>query len=117
MSSDMLIAIAGVLLSLLFAYVPGASEWFEGLGYDADGNYDNGTRKRLVMLAFLVVVAGAGFGMACAGFAADFKLSLTCDRAGATGLVWALVEAIMFNQGTYTLTKNNAAKVRERRAK
>ena len=116
MSSDLMIAIAGVLLSLLFSYIPGASEWYEKLGYDAAGNYDDGVQKRLVMLGFLVLVAAAGFGMACAGFAADFKLGLTCDRVGATGLVWALVEAIMFNQGTHTLTKKNAAKVRKNRA-
>jgi hypothetical protein len=116
MSSEILIAIVGALLSLLFAYVPGASEWYEKLGYDVAGNYDDGTKKRLVMLGMLVVVAAVGFGLSCAGFAADFKLALTCDRAGATGLVWTLVVAIMANQTAHTLAKNNAAKVRKNRA-
>jgi len=48
MSAQLLSAVAGVLLSLLFSYIPGASDWFAAL---------DGTRKRLVMLGALVLVA------------------------------------------------------------
>ena len=58
MSSEVLSATAGVLLSLAFSYVPGLSGWFASL---------EGTHKRLVMLAALVIVSAGAFALSCAG--------------------------------------------------
>ena len=61
MSAELLSILAGSLLALLFAYLPGLSGWYERLGSNPSG----GTRKRLVMLACLALTAGASFGLAC----------------------------------------------------
>lgn len=50
MSSDKLSALAGVVLSLAFSYIPGLKTWFGGL---------SSTGKRLVMLAVLCEQRGA----------------------------------------------------------
>ena len=55
---EVLSAAAGVLLSLAFSYLPGLNGWFASL---------EGTHKRLVMLAALVLVAAGAFALSCAG--------------------------------------------------
>lgn len=104
MSAEILSAIAGSLLSLLFSYVPGLSTWYDKLGYDVAGNYDDGLKKRLVMLGLLFLVAAGAMGLSCAGWGADFGLSLSCDRAGVSGLLNALLLGVMANQSTYSIT-------------
>ncbi len=47
-SSEMIVAIAGVVLSLLFSYIPGLRVWFAGLVAE---------KKQLIMLGLLVVVS------------------------------------------------------------
>lgn len=96
-------SVAGALLSLLFAYVPGAKGWFEGL---------KGGQKRLVMLGCLVVTALALVGLACGGLAADFGLKVTCDRPGIVAVIEAFVMAVMGNQATFLISpKGGTAKV------
>ena len=95
MTAEYLAGIAGVVLSLVFSYVPGLNTWFSGL---------DGTIKRLAMLVLLVVVALGSFGLACSGWGADFGLKLTCDRTGLIGLLQALGLAVIANQSAYAIT-------------
>lgn len=88
---EWLALIAGALLSLLFSYVPGLSDWFSKL---------DGTRKRLVMLALLAVVTGGAFGLGCAGILAG----VDCSRNGAVNAVYAFILALMANQSTYAIS-------------
>jgi len=90
MTTDQLSALAGVILSLAFAYVPGLSNWYNAL----DGMY-----KRLVMAGLLVAIAAGAFGLSCANVIA----SVTCDRQGALGVINALIAALVANQSTYIL--------------
>ena len=105
MNAQVLAAVAGFFLSLLFSYVPGFRSWFEGLdisyGQEQGGNY-----KRLIMMALIVVVAGAAFGLSCAGWLANFApdLVLACSEDGFAELVMAVVMALAANQGAYALT-------------
>lgn len=92
MSSELLVSIAGVVLSLLFSYVPGVSDWFEEL----ERKY-----KQSLMGVLLILVAGAVFGLSCAGLV-DY---VVCDQAGALGLVGLLIEALIANQGMYLITR------------
>lgn len=96
MSAEQLAAIYAVALSLLFSYVPGLSAWYGGLDKAV---------KQTIMGALLVVIAVTVYTMACAGFAGDFGLSVTCDRAGAISLFNVLVSALVANQATYLITK------------
>lgn len=94
MTDVILAGAAGVLLSLIFAYVPGLRPWYAGL---------DGDTKRLVMLGALVVVALAVYGLSCAGWDALIGVSVTCDQAGAVALGRAFVMALIANQAAFPL--------------
>ena len=102
MSAETLSLLAGAVLSLLFSYVPGLAGWYGRLGTDPG---DGGTLKRLVMLALLALVAGGAFALACAGLGESLGIAVSCDQAGAVGLLRALVLAVVANQSTYKITK------------
>ena len=95
MNANDLSAIAGLLLSLAFSYIPGLSPWFDML---------DGIRKRLIMLGLLAVVAIGTFGLACAGWGVSIGLSVTCDQAGAIGLVRSFMVAMIANQAMFLIT-------------
>jgi hypothetical protein len=115
MTVEMLSILAGSLLSLLFAYLPGLSEWYQKLGDEPLGDEplgdppdgklpDGGTRKRLVMLACLALTAGASFGLACSGWGTYFGLSLSCTQGGAAELLRAFILALIANQATHRIS-------------
>jgi len=95
MTAELLASTLAVILSLLFSSVPGVKDWYDAL---------DGTTKRLVMAAGLLLVAAGSFGLACASLAGDFGLALTCDKPGLIGLVQSFVAALVANQATYLLT-------------
>ena len=104
MSATILSTAAGALLSLLFSYVPGFKDWYARLGSEAK---DGGTRKRLVMLALLVLVALGSFGLGCLGLGfagAESAQPPACEPGGMWQLVQALVSALMANQATYLIS-------------
>lgn len=101
-SSELLSLIAGAFLSIIFSYVRGVSVW-----YDSRDPMD----KRLIMLGFLLVTAIAIFVASCE------KLTnlVTCDQAGALGLVRVFIMALMSNQATFLISprrEHDAAKRR-----
>lgn len=95
MTPEQLSAIAGVVLSLIFSYVPAVSDWYAKL---------DGVQKRMLMLVLIVVVALSSFLLTCSKLAIDLGLAITCDRAGVMGLVGAVISALIANQGTYLLS-------------
>ena len=97
MTSETITATAGVIISLAFFYVPGLKTW-----YDAQ----TGQAKALVMLGVLFVVSAAAFGFACAGFADDLGIAVTCDESGGWGMVRAFIAALTANQMTYVVARN-----------
>ena len=97
MTPELLAAAAGILLSLSFSYIPGLSTWYAA---------QDPTRKRLIMLAALVVITGGVFALSCANVFAW----VTCDQAGATGLVTAFVLALVANQSTFLITPQPGVK-------
>jgi hypothetical protein len=94
MSAEQLAAIAGVLLSLLFSYVPGLSDWYGAL---------DPTKKRLVMAALLLVVAVGVFAASCGQFVAGV-VGVTCDKGGALALISAFITALVANQAAYQIS-------------
>ena len=94
MTSIQLASVAGVVLALLLAYIPGLADWFNALANPAKVTWTG---------LLLVIVAVGAFALTCAGFALDLGLSLACDKVSAIGLVNALIAALIANQGTYML--------------
>lgn len=100
MTPEILAAVAGVILSLAFSYIPNLRTWFAEKPKET---------QQLVMLGLLFLVAAASYGLACAGILSElFGVTLTCDKAGMLGLIRALIFAIMANQGVYQLTPKAA---------
>lgn len=91
MTAEQLSAYAGVILSLLFSYVPGLSNWYDPL---------EPTRKRLIMLALLAVTVLSVYGLSCG----NIYNIVTCDKTGALTLVNAFIMAMVANQATYKLS-------------
>jgi len=91
MTSEQLAAIAGVFLSLLFSYAPGLREKFAAL---------EPTRKRGIMAAMLLLVAGSAFGLSCAGVIGSFA----CTQQGIVGLATTYVAALVANQGAFLIS-------------
>ncbi len=94
-TAEFVSSLAGVLLSLVFSYVPGAKQWYGAL---------DGLHKRLVMLAFLALAVGLVLGVACAGFGHDFGVAVVCDRSGFVAAARAFGAAVVANQTTYLVS-------------
>lgn len=105
MTAEFLAAGAGVLLSLLFSYIPGFASWYGAKDEDM---------RRLIMLGLLALVGAGAFGLACGGLAADFGISITCDKSGAIGLLKSFGAAAIANQVTYKLTPKSKSRAAAR---
>lgn len=102
MTATELSALAGIVLSVAFSYIPKANTWFAALAAEY---------KRLIMLGVLLATAAAIYGIGCAGW---LDTGLTCDQNGLTTLVKAFVAAVIANQAAYLITPQSTA-VREAR--
>ena len=92
MTAEQIASLAGVLLSLLFAYVPGVEAWYGGL---------DGTVKRIVMGVLLIVAAAGSLGWSC--YQTDPATIGACVAANWQTYLAALVAALVANQATYLL--------------
>ncbi len=92
MSDEQLSQYAGVLLSLLLAYIPGVSSWYDGK--------DTKT-KAGIMAGLLAMVAVSVYGLDCLGWVVD--LGVSCTQVGAIELVKLFVSALISNQATFVL--------------
>lgn len=98
LTPEFLAAVAGVVLSLAFSYVPGLRDWYEALA---------GEFKRLIMAGVLLLVAIALYALGCAGIVSG----VSCDQGGIIRLVWVFVTALVTNQSTYMLAGSQRRQV------
>jgi hypothetical protein len=92
-NSEGLSALAGIVLSLGFSYIPGISQRFGMLAP---------TQKRLVMLGLLLACALGVFGLSC--MQTGWLSAMTCDQAGAWGLARVFVAAVIANQAAFSVS-------------
>jgi len=98
MTSDLLSSVSGVVLSLLFSYLPGLSAWYGEL---------SGDKKRLVMLSMLALVAGGMYALDCSGLLVKIAPDMAgmCSTAdGWVQVVRAFVLAMIANQSAFALS-------------
>ncbi len=96
MSPEILSAAAGVVISLLFKFVPRLNKWFAVKEKET---------QQSIMLGILFLVALAAFGLACANILNDlFGVALTCDKSGGIVLARSLILAVVTNQSVYAIT-------------
>jgi hypothetical protein len=84
-------SLAGVIISLVFSYIPGVSDWYANL---------NAQYKSLWMLAFLLIACGVLFGAGCLGYSSQ----VACTAEGAKSLVPLFIAAAIANQATYLIS-------------
>ena len=90
MTAEGLSALAGVILSLAFSYVPALAPWYEK---------QTPTRKRGLMALLLLLVAAGALLYDCRGNAA-------CMAADWQKVVSVLIAALVANQSAYLLSPN-----------
>jgi hypothetical protein len=97
MTADLLSSVAGVILSLLFSYLPGLSGWYGSLV---------GDKKRLIMLGMLALVAGSMYALDCGGVLVKFAPALAgmCSVDGWVDVLRAFVFAAIANQSAFALS-------------
>ena len=91
-SSEIIVGAAGVILSLLFSYIPGLRTWYAALITET---------KQLIMLGLLILVTGAIFALGCYDI---LSTGIACDKYGIIALVQMLIVAIVSNQAAYMIT-------------
>ena len=97
MSAETLTLVAGSVLSLIFTFIPKLNTWYAALPRRS---------KEIVMFCLVVAVGAGSFVLACKGQSSVLGLSLTCDVAGAVGLVKAILLTLAANQATYMITRS-----------
>ena len=95
MTGEELLAIAGIVVSLIFEYFPRLSVWYNALEDNV---------QRLIMLGVVAVIALTVFGMSCAGLSEAY----TCDKAGVWSLIKIFVAGVIANQTTYLISPKRA---------
>jgi len=91
MENNAIAGFAGLLLSLLFGYVPGLRDWYEAL---------DGVRKAQVMAGLLLLAAGGLYAAACY---TPWSVGVTCGEPGLWQLLEMLMAALVANQATYLI--------------
>jgi len=95
MTGQQLAVVAGIVLSLLFSYVPGLQAWYSA---------KDSQTKSLIMLGAVLLVAAGALGVSCAGW----WPIVTCDKLGTKSLIEAFVAAMIANQATYLVSPQPA---------
>lgn len=91
MTVEQLGAIAGVVLSLAFSYIPGVKDKFAAL---------DSTKKSLVMGGLLLLVAIGALAFSCA----NLVVTVECSQAGLIGLINTFIAALVANQAAYLIS-------------
>jgi hypothetical protein len=91
MTAETLSAVAGVVLSLAFSYVPGLAPWFGQL---------EATYKRLVMAGSLLIVSIVVVALSCW----NITPLVACTQDGIVALVSAFLAALVANQAAYLIS-------------
>jgi hypothetical protein len=90
MTSDKLATLVGVLISLLFAYLPGLKSWFEKQVPEL---------KAGLTAVVTVIAAVAIYGLSCANWFPE--LGVTCTKAGLQQLISVVIGALVGMAGGY----------------
>ena len=92
-SPELIVIIAGGLLSIIFTYSPKLNTWFASKSEDF---------KKLTMLVLMVLTTIVVFILGCASILP--LNNFVCDQQTAITFVYYLILAIMSNQGVYKVS-------------
>ena len=92
-SLDLLIMIAGAVLSLAFTYIPKFNAWFAEKTNEV---------KQLTMLVLLFVITAVVFSLGC--FEIILIENFMCDKNTAVYFIYTFILALISNQATYQIS-------------
>lgn len=95
---EFLAMIAGVILSLLFSYVPKLNTWYAAKATEI---------KQLIMLGLMLVTTVAIFALGCGGILPINNFA--CDQNTAVYFTYTFILALVANQGIYKITPQTMA--------
>lgn len=93
MTQEQLTYIAGIVLSLIFAYIPGIKTWYD---------VKDSATKALIMAGMLLLVVVGVFGLACAGFSFN-AVTVSCTKVDLMNLIQVYIFALIANQASFKL--------------
>lgn len=91
LTPETLSALAGVVLSLFFSYVPGANTWYAAQAP---------VSKRLIMAGLLLVVAIFSVLLSCS----SILPLIVCEKAGFLAIAQVFVAALIANQTAFLIS-------------
>ena len=101
MTAETLAGLAGIILSLLFSYIPGLNTKYAALSSEY---------KKLIMLGILALLAAAIYGLACWGVLTELTgWTLTCDKSGLIQLARIFGVAAALNVTAFTFSPQTPA--------
>jgi len=89
-------AIAGVVISLLFSYIPKLNVLYAELAPEV---------KQLIMLGVLLVTSLTLYGLNCGGI---LSTGITCDKNGIVQLITIFISTLIANQSTFSIAPRSA---------
>lgn len=92
-NQDVLVMIAGSVLSALFTYVPKFNVWFA---------MKTDEFKQYTMIGIMFVVSGGMFALACFGLLEINEF--VCNKGTAWHFIYTFILAVMSNQSTYLIS-------------
>ena len=94
---ELIVTGAGILLAVIFDFVPKAKAWFETKSVE---------EKRLANAALLLAVAVGIFGFNCLGWASGLGIpAVACDQPGALSMVQLFILGLGMNYGTHAVSR------------
>lgn len=97
-SPELISAVAGMVLSLIFSYAPRLNTKFAALEAGV---------KRLIMAGLLILVTAGLFGLGCSALIVIPGFS--CTQGTAVQYTWMLIYALAANQTTYSISPETSA--------
>ena len=92
LTPELLAALAAIGFSLVFAYVPKVSAWYNAL---------NSEYKASIMGLVIIIVGVGAFGLSCGGFVV--LEGVACTQSGIVAVIQTILVALVANVGSYTL--------------
>ena len=106
LTPDLIVMVAGLLLAMVFDFVPKAKAWFDTKSVEM---------KRLINAGIMLLVVVVVFGFNCLGWGEGLGIpAVACTQEGALFMIQLFVLGIGMNYGTHAVSRAVTDKVSTR---
>ena len=97
LTPDLIVMVAGLLLAIVFDFVPKAKGWFDTKSVEM---------KRLINAGIMLLVVVVVFGFNCLGWGEGLGIpAVACTQAGALFMIQLFVLGIGMNYGAHAVAR------------